>query len=90
LAIGTLSDACLMLVMMPPGTTSRNQQRRHLGFNLASELANAKDLTDVRHAQTSMQTYALQAQKLGRLDGGVPKPGAEVATTKLLAHPLLG
>jgi len=41
-------------------------------FNLASELANAKDLTDVmgtqaRHAQTAMQTYALQAQELGRL-----------------------
>ena len=41
-------------------------------FNLASELANAKDLTDVmsiqtRHAQTLMQTYALQAQELGRL-----------------------
>jgi hypothetical protein len=41
-------------------------------FNLASELATAKDLTDVlsiqsRHAQTQMQTYALQAQELTRL-----------------------
>jgi len=41
-------------------------------FNLASELANAKDLTDVlsiqgRHAQTQFQTYALQAQELSRL-----------------------
>ena len=44
-------------------------------FNLASELANAKDLTDVlsiqsRHAQTQLQSYALQAQELSRLDGG--------------------
>jgi hypothetical protein len=41
-------------------------------FNLASELANAKDLTDVlsiqsRHAQTQMQAFALQAQELSRL-----------------------
>jgi hypothetical protein len=41
-------------------------------FNLASELASAKDLTDVlgiqsRHAQTQMQAYALQAQELTRL-----------------------
>jgi hypothetical protein len=41
-------------------------------FNLASELATAKDLTDIigiqsRHAQTQMQTYALQAQELTRL-----------------------
>jgi hypothetical protein len=41
-------------------------------FNLASELANAKDLTDVlgiqsRHAQQQMQAYALQAQELTRL-----------------------
>jgi len=41
-------------------------------FNLASELANAKDLTDVlaiqsRHAQTLMQSYSLQAQELSRL-----------------------
>jgi hypothetical protein len=41
-------------------------------FNLATELATAKDLTDVlsiqsRHAQTQMQSYALQAQELSRL-----------------------
>jgi hypothetical protein len=41
-------------------------------FNLAGELANAKDLPDViaiqsRYAQTQMQSYALQAQELARL-----------------------
>jgi hypothetical protein len=41
-------------------------------FVLASELVNARDLQDVlaiqsRYAQTQMQTYALQAQELGRL-----------------------
>jgi hypothetical protein len=41
-------------------------------FNLATELATAKDLTDVlsiqsRHAQTQLQSYALQAQELSRL-----------------------
>jgi hypothetical protein len=41
-------------------------------FNLASELANAKDLTDMigiqsRHAQQQMQAYTLQAQELTRL-----------------------
>jgi hypothetical protein len=41
-------------------------------FNLASELANAKDIADVlsiqsRHAQTQMQAYTLQAQELTRL-----------------------
>jgi hypothetical protein len=41
-------------------------------FNLASELANAKDITDVlgiqsRHAQQQMQAYTLQAQELTRL-----------------------
>jgi hypothetical protein len=39
---------------------------------LASELANAKDITDAmaiqsRYAQIQLQTYALQAQELGRL-----------------------
>jgi hypothetical protein len=48
------------------------KQNAEAYFNLASELASAKDLTDVmgiqaRHAQASMQTYALQAQELGRL-----------------------
>lgn len=41
-------------------------------FNLATELATAKDLTDVlsiqsRHAQVQIQAYALQAQELSRL-----------------------
>jgi hypothetical protein len=41
-------------------------------FNLATELASAKDLTDVlsiqsRHAQTQLQAYSLQAQELSRL-----------------------
>ena len=48
------------------------KQNAEACFNLASELTNAKDLTDVmgiqaRHAQTLMQTYALQAQELSRL-----------------------
>ena len=48
------------------------KQNAEAYFNLASEVASAKDLTDVmgiqaRHAQSSMQTYALQAQELGRL-----------------------
>jgi hypothetical protein len=43
-------------------------------FALASELANAKDIQDAlaiqgRYAQTQMQSYALQAQELGRLMG---------------------
>jgi len=42
------------------------------GFALASDLANAKDLQDVlrlqsNFAQTQMQSYARQAQELGRL-----------------------
>ena len=41
-------------------------------FALASEIARAKDVQEVltlqsRYAQTQMQTYALQAQELGRL-----------------------
>ena len=48
------------------------KQNAETYFNLASELANAKDVTDVvgiqaRHAQTAMQTCALQTQELGRL-----------------------
>lgn len=48
------------------------KQNAEAGFTLASELANAKDMTDVlsiqsRYAQTQMQAYALQAQELGRL-----------------------
>ena len=48
------------------------KQNAEAGFALASELANAKDISDVlaiqsRYAQTQMQAYALQAQELGRL-----------------------
>jgi len=48
------------------------KQNAEACFNLASELANAKDVADVlgiqsRHAQTQMQSYTLQAQELTRL-----------------------
>lgn len=48
------------------------KQNAEAGFQLANELANAKDFQDVlalqsRYAQTQMQNYALQAQELGRL-----------------------
>jgi hypothetical protein len=45
------------------------KQNAEACFNLASDLTNAKDLPEVmviqaRHAQTLMQSYALQAQEL--------------------------
>lgn len=48
------------------------KQNAEAGFNLARDLTNAKDVTDVfaiqsRYAQTQMHAYALQAQELGRL-----------------------
>ena len=48
------------------------KQNADAGFALASSLANAKDIQDVialqtHYAQSQMQTYALQAQELGRL-----------------------
>jgi hypothetical protein len=48
------------------------KQNAEAGFALASEVASAKNIQDVlaiqsRYAQTQMQTYALQAQELGRL-----------------------
>jgi phasin len=48
------------------------KQNAEAGFQLANELANAKDIQDVlalqsRYAQSQMQNYALQAQELGRL-----------------------
>jgi hypothetical protein len=48
------------------------KQNAEACFALASELASAKDISDVlaiqsRYAQTQMQAYALQAQELGRL-----------------------
>ncbi len=48
------------------------KQNAEACFELASELAHAKDIGDVlgiqsRYAQTQMQAYALQAKELGRL-----------------------
>ena len=48
------------------------KQNAEAGFALAAELATAKDIQEVlsiqsRYAQTQMQSYALQAQELGRL-----------------------
>ena len=48
------------------------KENAEAGFALASELANAKDIQGVlslqsRHDQTQVQTYARQAQQLGRL-----------------------
>ncbi len=48
------------------------KQNADAGFALATELATAKDVQEViaiqsRYAQTQMQSYALQAQELGRL-----------------------
>jgi phasin len=48
------------------------KQNAESGFALSSELASAKNVQDIlaiqsRYAQSQMQTYALQAQELGRL-----------------------
>ena len=48
------------------------KQNADAGFALANSLAKAKDIQDVldlqsHYAQSQMQTYALQAQELGRL-----------------------
>ncbi|HYI06072.1 MAG TPA: phasin family protein, partial [Reyranella sp.] len=48
------------------------KQNADAGFALASSLTNAKDIQDVislqtQYAQSQMQTYAQQAQELGRL-----------------------
>ena len=48
------------------------KENAEAGFALASELANAKDIQGVitlqsSHAQTQLQSYARQAQELGRL-----------------------
>jgi hypothetical protein len=53
-------------------TVKFTKQNAEACFNLASELATAKDVADIlgiqsRHAQTQMQSYALQAQELTRL-----------------------
>lgn len=57
------------------------KQNADAGFTLASSLANAKDIQDVlalqtHYAQSQMQTYALQAQELGRLMADAAKPKA--------------
>ncbi len=48
------------------------KENAEAGFTLASELANAKDIQGVttlqsRYAQAQLQSYARQAQELGRL-----------------------
>lgn len=48
------------------------KENAEAGFALSSELANAKDIQGVitlqsRYAQTQLQSYARQAQELGRL-----------------------
>jgi hypothetical protein len=57
------------------------KQNAEAGFTLASSLANAKDIKDAvdlqsHFAQRQMQTYARQAQELGRLmtDAAKSKP----------------
>ena len=50
------------------------EQNVEAGFSLASELARARDMKEYmeiqsKHAQRQMQTYANQAQELGRLMG---------------------
>jgi phasin len=50
------------------------EQNMEAGFQHAAELARARDLKEYleiqsRHAQKQMQTYAQQAQELGRLIG---------------------
>jgi phasin len=48
------------------------EQNMEAGFQLATELARARDLKEYleiqsRHAQKQMQTYAQQAQEIGRM-----------------------
>ena len=57
------------------------KQNAEAGFTLANSLANAKDIQEVlalqtHYAQSQMQTYALQAQELGRLMADATKPKA--------------
>jgi len=56
------------------------KENAEAGFALASELAKAKDLQDVlrlqsNFAQMQMQSYARQAQELGRLMAEVTRSG---------------
>jgi hypothetical protein len=77
-ALGTWSSAAPANVMtsgfkvVQERAVTFAKQNGEACFNLASDLANAKDLTDIlgiqsRHAQQQMQSYALQAQELTRL-----------------------
>jgi hypothetical protein len=57
------------------------KENAEAGFALAGELAKAKDLQDVlrlqsNFAQTQMQSYARQAQELGRLMTEATRSGA--------------
>ena len=57
------------------------KENAEAGFALASELAKAKDLQDVLRLQSSfaqmqMQSYARQAQELGRLMTEATRSGA--------------
>ena len=59
------------------------KQNAEAGFTLANSLANAKDIQEVlalqtHYAQSQMQTYALQAQELGRLMQMPPSPRPEL------------
>jgi hypothetical protein len=56
------------------------KENAEAGFALASELANAKDLQEVlrlqsNFAQIQMQSYARQAQELGRLMAEATRSG---------------
>jgi phasin len=58
------------------------KQNAEACFELAAELANAKDIQDVlaiqsRYAQTQMQAYALQAQEIGRLMAEATQSGMQ-------------
>jgi phasin len=66
---GVMTDAALEV----QGRMMRfTEQNIEAGFSFASELARARDMREYfeiqsRHAQRQMQTYAQQAQELGRL-----------------------
>lgn len=55
-----------------------SEENMEAGFRFASELARARDFKEYldiqsRHAQKQMQTYARQAQELGRMIGELGK-----------------
>jgi phasin len=66
---GVMTDAALEIQSRMMRFTEQNIEA---GFSFASELARARDMREYfeiqsRHAQRQMQTYAQQAQELGRL-----------------------